>query len=126
MSLNILLLLILPYAFYICGADDISCGGEWRSDNLTTIVNVDSDNYVDGIFHNLQLQVGDVVTPTLKIHGSPSPIVGVSAPLHSDAVSSHFQLPFFYGYFRLDVASNDVNGGTKKLYRSGSGNYYSI
>ncbi len=57
MSLNILLLLILPYAFYICGDSDVSCGGEWRSDNLTTIVNVDSDNYVEGIFHNLQLQV---------------------------------------------------------------------
>ena len=116
MSLNILLLLILPYVFYICN-DDVACD-EWTSHNATNVIKVDGDNYVQGIFQNLQLQADD--EPPNVVH---SPMSSQShknvAGLKSTA--SHFQLPFFYGYFRLDVLSADVasnNVANKKLYKS--------
>ena len=119
MSLNILLLLILPYVFYICN-DDVACD-EWTSHNATNVIKVDGDNYVQGIFQNLQLQADD--EPPNVVHSSQSPMSSQShknvAGLKSTA--SHFQLPFFYGYFRLDVLSADVasnNVANKKLYKS--------
>ncbi len=112
MSLNILLLLIVPYVFYICD-DSVACD-DWKLDNATRVVNIDGDNYVRGIFHNLQLPIGQEHSE--KILTSQSPI---STSRLSDADTSHYQLPFFYGYYRLgstgDVNRNSVN---KKLYKN--------
>ena len=104
MSLNILLLLFLPYAFYIASDD-------FRSENATFSVPVDSKNYVDGIFHNLQLQGS--AEHEIKIQNA---LANVAASRVKYAESSHYQLPFFYGYFRLGLA--DAATANNKLYKS--------
>ena len=112
MSLNILLLLIVPYVFYICD-DSVACN-DWNFDNATNVVNIDGYNYVEGFFHNLQLPIGREQSE--KISTSQSPIL--SSQL-SDADSSHYQLPFFYGYYRLGVTSDASRVATnRKLYKS--------
>lgn len=97
MSVNILLLLAVPYVFYIC--DDIVTCDELRSDNVTKVVKVDADNYVDGFFQNLKLP--------MKLEQSD----------RSFGSSLHYQLPFFYGYYRLGVIS-DASIVSKKVYKN--------